>query len=310
MLRSAALPALTICLFAGLSACVFQVETRLDPSDPAPGDERTLTARLERGAGVFDSRLEEREGEQELEDLEEDASSIVDATIPAQMACGEAVQAAITVENLGSLTWTSGTHRLGAVDDSDPLFGPDPRVYLPADVEVPTGGRHTFSFPLRAPAAAGVVQTDWQMVHEGVRWFGEAVLFDVSVVCSAPPPPRPLPDVRHVVQQVAAERPDLLAASCVEHGGNNEFLHALVDRLRTLDDRWGYNWKRGRVGDLSQDVVDYHYGDGPREGSTDVYIIDVIAGHCGPSPSPAFTDVTQATLDGGTVGRWTSLERF
>ena len=27
-----------------------------------------------------------------------------------------------------------------------------------------------------------------------------------------------------------------------------------------MDPRWGLNWKRGRVGDMSQDVVDYYYG--------------------------------------------------
>ncbi len=118
-------------------------------------------------------------------------------------------------------------------------------------------------------------------------------------------PPAPPPDGYAVVEQVANERPDLLAASCVEMGGNNEFLYEVVRRLRMLDDRWGLNWKRGVVGDLSQDVVDYHYGEGVSEESTDVYIIDIIVGHCGDTPAPGWLDVTQATLDGGTVGKWT-----
>jgi hypothetical protein len=96
----------------------------------------------------------------------------------------------------------------------------------------------------------------------------------------------------NVVRDLANERPDLLASSCVSAGGNNDFLHALLDRLRQTDNRWGYNWKRGNVGDMSQDVVDYYYGDGdPQEDSPDVFIIDVIGDHCG-SPRPAF--VTQA----------------
>jgi len=49
----------------------------------------------------------------------------------------------------------------------------------------------------------------------------------------------------------------------------------------------GAELKRGNVGDMSQDVGDYYYGAGdPVESATDVYIIDVIGGHCGPSPSP------------------------
>jgi hypothetical protein len=84
----------------------------------------------------------------------------------------------------------------------------------------------------------------------------------------------------------------------------------VVGRLRQHDTRWGYNWKRGRVGDPSYDVVDYHYSAGPDEGSTDVYIIDVIGGHCGPSPSPSWLDQTDATYQAGTIGRWTGRGRF
>jgi hypothetical protein len=134
--------------------------------------------------------------------------------------------------------------------------------------------------------------------------------FEPGVEPPPPPPPPPpptmgLPDERDEVNALAAERPDLLAASCVEDGGNNDFLFELVRRLRAIDTRWGLNWKRGVVGDMSQDVVDYHFGTGAPEDSTDVYIIDVIGGHCGDAPSPAFTDVTEATRLGGTIGRWT-----
>ena len=130
------------------------------------------------------------------------------------------------------------------------------------------------------------------------------------VMTDAGAPMMPLPDGRPVVNALAAERPDLLAASCVEMGGNNDFLFELVRRLRAMDVRWGLNWKRGVVGDMSQDVVDYYFGPGdPVESSTDVYILDVIGGHCGPTPSPAFTDVTEATRMGGTIGRWTLAGR-
>jgi hypothetical protein len=117
--------------------------------------------------------------------------------------------------------------------------------------------------------------------------------------------PDPLPDQTAVVEQVAAEHPDWLQGSCLDTGGNNEFLFEVVRRLRQTDDRWGLNWKRGVVGDMSQDVVDYHYGDGVSEGSTEVYIIDVIVGHCGDTPQAGWIDVTQATLDADTVGMWT-----
>lgn len=118
-------------------------------------------------------------------------------------------------------------------------------------------------------------------------------------------PPEGPPDEFDVVEQVAMEHPDWLLASCVDTGGNNEFLFEVVRRLRMIDPRWGMNWKRGMVGDLSQDVVDYHWGDGEPEESTDVFIIDIIVGHCGDNPQAGWIDVTLDTLEGGTVGMWT-----
>ncbi|MDP1571245.1 MAG: hypothetical protein Q8L86_14725 [Vicinamibacterales bacterium] len=120
----------------------------------------------------------------------------------------------------------------------------------------------------------------------------------------------PLPNMYAVVVQIAAEYPAALANSCQEHGGTWEFMDRLVDRLRTYDTRWGYNWKRGVVGDPSLDVVDYNWGNNPDEGTTEVYIVDVLAGHCGSNPQPAWFDVTGATAAGGAIGRWTGRGRF
>jgi hypothetical protein len=120
----------------------------------------------------------------------------------------------------------------------------------------------------------------------------------------------PLPDMLGVVSQVAADHPEALRNSCQEHGGSWEFLDLVVDELRRHDTRWGYNGKRGNVADPSKDVVDYHWGRGDDEGSTDVYIIDILLGHCGDRPAPAWIDVTGATANGGSIGRWTSRGRF
>ena len=104
-----------------------------------------------------------------------------------------------------------------------------------------------------------------------------------------------------IVATANAYRADL-RNSCVEHGGNNVWLFRLVNALRQRDSRWGLNWKRGNRGDMSQDVVNYNFGSGPDEDSTNVYIIDTIGGHCGNNPGPNWEDVTQKTRDGGTIG--------
>ena len=113
----------------------------------------------------------------------------------------------------------------------------------------------------------------------------------------------PLPDMFHIVEQVAAARPAALRNSCQDHGGSWEFMDALVRTLRTHDTRWGYNCKRGNCGDVSHDVVDYHWGAGNSEGSNEVYTIDVIGGHCGSNPGPGWLN----TQPGGGPGssRWT-----
>lgn len=121
----------------------------------------------------------------------------------------------------------------------------------------------------------------------------------------------PLPSYgESVVRAVAQANPGALANSCQEHGGSWQFMDQVVDTLRTYDTRWGYNGKRGNANDPSMDVVTYHYGPGPDANSTEVFIIDIIGGHCGPTPSPIWNDVTGVTISSGTIGRWISRGRF
>jgi hypothetical protein len=111
---------------------------------------------------------------------------------------------------------------------------------------------------------------------------------------NGPTPPNylPLPNREAVVMEMARLYPADLRASCVEAGGNNRWLFRLVERLRREDTRWGLNWKRARVGDMSQDVVTYNYGPEGDEGTRFVHVVDVIAGHCGGSPSGAWINQT------------------
>lgn len=123
----------------------------------------------------------------------------------------------------------------------------------------------------------------------------------------------PLPTYGEALNRALAQMcTGLLRTSCQDEFGPAgwAYLNLLVDCLRTYDTRWGFNGKRGNANDPSKDVVTYHYGDGPDENSTDVYIIDVVGGHCGPTPSAIWNDVTQVTIDSGTIGRWISRGRF
>jgi hypothetical protein len=108
-----------------------------------------------------------------------------------------------------------------------------------------------------------------------------------------------------VVEALARAYGGDLQNSCTEHGGTNNFMFRVVQALRQQDSRWGLNWKRGNRGDLSQDIVTYNFGAGSDEDTTNVYIVDIIGGHCGSRAYPTWIDQTTATRNAGTIGRWT-----
>ena len=113
-----------------------------------------------------------------------DDAVIVSASFAATLGCGETGMATVTVRNTGSSTWTlAAGYGLGAVGDSDPFYTSDTRIRLGASDSVLPGGQHTFDIPLRAPQSPGSYTTDWQMVHESVRWFGETTSHGVVVSC-------------------------------------------------------------------------------------------------------------------------------
>ena len=292
----------------------FSDGTRVSSSyESGPIDSGTLDTAFTRDSSPFQDS-ESTEGPEADEDDEDDAV-ILSVSFPTGLTCGEEATASVTVRNTGTATWTHAQgYKLGAIGDEDPFLSGDVRVWLDVEDIVPPQSDHTFLVPLEGPETTSSLTTDWQMVHEGVRWFGEGTAATIAVECDEETEtsgyPLPLPDMSHVVEEIAADRPDLLADSCLEDRGSWDFLDMVVDRLRKTDTRWGYNWKRGNVGDASQDVVDYHYGPGPSEESPDVYIIDMIVNHCSPNPEPGWLDQTQATADAGTIGLWTGRGRF
>ncbi|MEZ4448499.1 MAG: NBR1-Ig-like domain-containing protein [Nannocystaceae bacterium] len=118
-----------------------------------------------------------------------DDAAIVALDLPATMACGLMQAASVTVRNTGTTAWSRDGElgvKLGAVDDDDPLATPGgTRIYLPEGVTVAPTGEYTFEMTLKAPLAPGVYVSDWQMVREGVHWFGEVGAKEVTVTCAS-----------------------------------------------------------------------------------------------------------------------------
>lgn len=113
------------------------------------------------------------------------------------------------------------------------------------------------------------------------------------------------PNDSDVPRAVASAFPATLRNSCQPEGGSWEFMDRTVDALRARNGRYGYNAKRGNMNDPSLDVVSFYRGaaEGSFQGSSDVYIFDMIGGHCGSTPSVIWSDVTDVTFDSGTLGR-------
>ena len=116
---------------------------------------------------------------------------------------------------------------------------------------------------------------------------------------------KPRPNDSAIVRAVANAFPVALARSCQPEGGTWEFMDRAVDAWRAKDGRYGYNAKRGNTNDPSLDVISYYYAPDLNSFQADprVYIFDLIAGHCGPTPSVIWNDVTDITFESGTLGR-------
>jgi hypothetical protein len=113
------------------------------------------------------------------------SDELVSNDIPATMTPGQAATVHITFRNRGVLWSDSRGFKLGAVGDSDP-FSAATRYTLSSEVGPNT--TTTFTLNFTAPAAPGNYTTDWQMVREGVTWFGAILRVNVTVANPSGPP--------------------------------------------------------------------------------------------------------------------------
>jgi hypothetical protein len=170
-----------------------------------------------------------------------------------------------------------------------------------------------------APAGTAAGAVDVVVTNPGLTAATSTGGFTYTAAPSQPPPPPPpppsLPNVEAQIRQWTNERPDLFARQC-EAGVkyvNSPWQDFIVDRLRQSDPRWGYNGKPtrtaadngGRPVVAAGDELAYFYGTGNAQGSTDVYLVDILLGHCGPSPQ-----LTWRVFTGEEPGFWSGAGRF
>lgn len=102
---------------------------------------------------------------------------------PASMTPGQTAEVSVTMKNVGDNSWPANdSWRLGVQPDYNPSWGIN-RAY-PASAVSP-GQEVTYTFTVTAPTTIGDYPFQWQMVQEGVEWFGQKSLYVVVTVARA-----------------------------------------------------------------------------------------------------------------------------
>jgi uncharacterized protein affecting Mg2+/Co2+ transport len=127
------------------------------------------------GSGAFNAFI------QVWKPLPDALSNFVSQSVPKTLLVpGETMNVSITMRNLGPSTWTAGQQfRLGAIGNG----WEGGRAYLTSDV--PPNTDVTFTFTVAAPSAPGNYNFRWQMLQEGVQFFGDATT-NVPITVLAP----------------------------------------------------------------------------------------------------------------------------
>lgn len=99
-------------------------------------------------------------------------ATFVSQSIPALMFAGKTYPVAVTMNNGGTTTWTTGgNYNLGSQLPQDNTYWGTNRVAVPSSIS--PGSNAVFTFNAAAPATPGIYNFQWMMVQDGgVGFFG------------------------------------------------------------------------------------------------------------------------------------------
>jgi hypothetical protein len=107
---------------------------------------------------------------------------VVSQIIPSQMDAGQPYPITITLENIGTKTWSAEeNYRLGQESSGSSYFGLN-RILLNPGESIAPGQQKTFTFYVSAPQTEGTYIFEAKMVQEAVEWFGEKITLPINVI--------------------------------------------------------------------------------------------------------------------------------
>lgn len=115
------------------------------------------------------------------------------------------------------------------------------------------------------------------------------------------------PNYLHIVERLSREFPtEFRNAHRKDASGHyvpeaHDFIRRLAWTIRQTDPSCGLNAKRGDPNDQSMDALAFKGGPAAAGG---IWIVDVISAAGTDDAEPAWTDVTQQTIDKGDIGGW------
>lgn len=110
----------------------------------------------------------------------------VSQVAPDTLAAGGAFTAEITMTNTGTTSWSlEEGYYLGSQSPQDNVVWGTNRGWMDAELVVPPGLSYTFALSLTAPLEPGVYTFSWQMLQDGVEWFGTATSQQAITVSGA-----------------------------------------------------------------------------------------------------------------------------
>ena len=173
-------------------------------------------------------------------------------SLPTTMTVGDVYTVTLRMLNSGNTTWTSGAaYSLGSSNPRDNGTWGTGRVALAGNI--PPGWTATFTFQISAPTTPGSYNFQWQMVQDGVEWFGAP---STNVVVDVVPVPRVNNAVfagQSVPATMTAGTSNQVSVS-MYNNGNTTWTRADPYALGSLNPQDNGTWGTGRAW-LAADVA-------------------------------------------------------